>query len=783
MKSRALLLEIECCQTAIASEEGIPTTWATQTLIGIEEVPDGQTLAIDLDTFEPDAGGTQIVTRDLSSLLEHRKTSPRTLTTADASAGDATLNVSDTADFPGLGIAWLGRQAVSYTGKTGTTLTGCTWGALGSEERDVLGGAVVYGYNPTLQDRRCWLYWVDRNNPSSKSLRYQGYITKISHQEGTSHISILSEVKKLIDGAGLRPEYAKGRLVGEMKALGGADIEIAISDPDVPFSSNSGTGWDRSHLKIDDEIIEFKTSNAIVPKSSVDVVSVVSAYRLRVDGEKLFRVGDQFDIEDSGTGEIIGSGKISAITAVPSSTDYYFDYSLTSPSFTITAGDHVRGNYHALIPGYSVQRGAFDTTQAAHEDGAQVDELRVLEGDQLDIFFWLLFSDTGQGTGGAASGKWDILPVGWGLGLPASAIDLDTFAGLADRSEYRQYRFTGPVDLLDLLAWMGMSCNAYLPFGEDGVLRAVVLQDLYPDTTTAYTLDLTTMHEDASWGFDWDSDRVANIWVIRQDYDEQGETRRRATIEIRESIDLVGAKPLPPLQDLGIRSGKSDGVIKAHGYGRLLHRAHPMLRIQIDVRLQESLNLRPGALVTVNLPYIADGQGGQQQTATVFVLQEIAPADSEGKIGMTLIEHAGVANVALIAPAAYVASYIGTDVVIETQANSHFSQSGTEDISHWLAGDYVILWDVSTFGTGTVRSLSTTISAIDVGTRTLTLAAVPTIPGQGWTLAAGDEIRLDKYDTQRDTSPVGGERIDRYAALATGTPPDLDGDPAFVYGV
>lgn len=45
-------------------------------------------------------------------------------------SSDATITVDDTTDFPSSGYLWIGQEKVQYTGKTGTTFTGCTRGLL-----------------------------------------------------------------------------------------------------------------------------------------------------------------------------------------------------------------------------------------------------------------------------------------------------------------------------------------------------------------------------------------------------------------------------------------------------------------------------------------------------------------------------------------------------------------------------------------------------------------------------------------------------------------------------
>lgn len=53
---------------------------------------------------------------------------PLTYLTAGASLPSATLNVRDTTLLPATGTVTIGANTITYTGKTGTTLTGCTGG-------------------------------------------------------------------------------------------------------------------------------------------------------------------------------------------------------------------------------------------------------------------------------------------------------------------------------------------------------------------------------------------------------------------------------------------------------------------------------------------------------------------------------------------------------------------------------------------------------------------------------------------------------------------------------
>jgi len=51
--------------------------------------------------------------------------------TADLASSDPTVTVDDSADLPSSGTVWIGREAVTYTGKTSTSLTTVTRGVAG----------------------------------------------------------------------------------------------------------------------------------------------------------------------------------------------------------------------------------------------------------------------------------------------------------------------------------------------------------------------------------------------------------------------------------------------------------------------------------------------------------------------------------------------------------------------------------------------------------------------------------------------------------------------------
>jgi hypothetical protein len=55
-----------------------------------------------------------------------------TTLSTDCTSSDTTLNVGDTSNFQSAGYAIIESELIQYTGKTGTTLTGCTRGRYGT---------------------------------------------------------------------------------------------------------------------------------------------------------------------------------------------------------------------------------------------------------------------------------------------------------------------------------------------------------------------------------------------------------------------------------------------------------------------------------------------------------------------------------------------------------------------------------------------------------------------------------------------------------------------------
>lgn len=112
----------------IAENKGSPTSTHTfevsgdsQNSVGTDREEDKDRLYNDITVLGYGDGVNQLRSKNFHA------TTNRTYLTADMTEdGTETINVADTTGFPSSGNVWIGCEKVTYTGKTGTTLTGIT---------------------------------------------------------------------------------------------------------------------------------------------------------------------------------------------------------------------------------------------------------------------------------------------------------------------------------------------------------------------------------------------------------------------------------------------------------------------------------------------------------------------------------------------------------------------------------------------------------------------------------------------------------------------------------
>lgn len=118
-----------------------------------------------------------------TAFLASRDAMPFVLLAGDLTSSGTTVTVQSTGQFASSGVLHIGRERITYSGKTGTTFTGCTRGTSGTKARRYfrVHRPRVYGgdYLPTLVGRRVTLWAVRKIAGvwTDPSLIYDGRIS------------------------------------------------------------------------------------------------------------------------------------------------------------------------------------------------------------------------------------------------------------------------------------------------------------------------------------------------------------------------------------------------------------------------------------------------------------------------------------------------------------------------------------------------------------------------------------------------------------------------------
>ena len=228
-----------------------------------------QTVAVDPVTGNFEHGGMGCAFLDLSAQILHGKTSPRCKLTADLPAIDLAMTVDDTSAFPATGTVWVGLEAMTYTGKTATTFTGLTRGALGTtaaaHSQTVSGrGRRVYNFNPVLLGRRVR---ISRWGDIATTRVFTGFIDDVVFDQGRYRIDLINQASRLEETSVGTRTITRATFQGalkplqngqyEFRPLGKADrwnaLELLLASSDAPFTAMPGGS--EIFLKMGSEVI------------------------------------------------------------------------------------------------------------------------------------------------------------------------------------------------------------------------------------------------------------------------------------------------------------------------------------------------------------------------------------------------------------------------------------------------------------------------------------------------------------------------------------------------
>lgn len=770
MIHRGLLVEVEGLPTALCNSNLLtPTAYQ-----GIKEcivaLSPSLSQQVSPDTAQSTLSGATLEVSDFSWAMEGLKTQTTTSLTADLTQTGTTLFVDDTSLLDSSGTVWVGREAIRYLGKTATTLTGVTRGYYRTTASGHQSSATVYATNPYILGRQVWFYWQDYQNPSQSTLRWSGFLESIDWDNGVTTLTCVSPQKLLTDTQVCAPTFSRGTLKTEVADSGVVEMFMEMATAEFRFSSYPLNPKQRPFIRIDSEIIQVRSVSrddiyfqevAATPSVSYEVVCLQPT-RLET--------GDMVDIEDaSGTLKLAGVRVLNVRKSHPSAGQDTITHSGDTTS--LIQGDRLINRYKQRLT--VEQRGMFGTLPTKHEAGAEVQEVRVLQGDQADLLLAFLFSDQGTGTNGPDSGRYDVLPAGWGMGLSSQFVDLQSFDAIRLRSTFRRYLLTEPLSLEEYLTHMAMTTSAVCVWQLDGSLKIKSRGDIYPEqrTTSITNTQLVITNEHGSIpSLTLDGSRIANIAKISANYNVDGQALYTETILDTESIKFFGSRELPGIDDKGIVYVGGVGELTATLEAILIERKNPRPLVSVTVLLDLDTDYQPGDVVTITVSHLPDVKGATgYSNSDFFEVLEVQPSDDTATVALTCLLRRQAERLCRVAPAGRVNSVASLDVQLESRANYGLTTADATDISmapesgedgtepaHWfLNQDKVQLVDASTLTSATPTTASATVTAVDYATATLTLDAVP-----AW-LASGDIIRLDDWDTTK-AGTRSGQRTDRF---------------------
>lgn len=795
MAGYGYLLEIAGLRYALATSSDAPVNFGQTVKEYIfSGAPTSASIRVELVEGTSETGGCTFrcvnISNEISAeFMQGLKRSPRSRLTADFLAGATSCDVEDGSQFTGLTHLYCQGETFEISSISTNTLNVALAGRglFGSEDadhkqRNVIDGAqypYVFGFVPNLKGRRAWLWRYNLRDTSDATITASGYIQNAQwHPDGSIDFSINSMQQKLMESQVLSKPYARGRLLydeaTDIVAVDG--LEVQLDSPDIPFEAPNGNLY-TSYVSLTDdsgnvELVGYRRVKRNHVTEDVIVGSTTTQLDFNSGAISDFRVGDIVEIGNSPVERSQVAAKLNSDTSIRLTGELN-----TAP----TTGTSVTVVSRMLLlpPLIRGGGGVIDMERVAIAGGQRVEEVRVLNDDQIEVFLKLLLSRVGDQTNTSR----DQYPEEWGAGLASSDVDTSAFEDLRERTAGRRYAITGQMSLWDMAQWMMRSMACYIYTARSGKLHARLSRTLYPDDQAALVADVDSIRNNLV-ELDSNEDRIRNQWewgIDRPFLEQSGEPRVLHRMRQQDSIDLYGPRALDALGDPGITL---DSELQALAVGEILWSrvAHVQPRIRFSVGFELAKDIEPGDYIDLTWPYLPDFEGGAGVTNGFFEVIAIVPRDEENAIEIEA-QLVNQGPYGLIAPAARVQGSAGSDVSLQLQSATTLSRSGTEDADHWQEGDTVRLIDYSTLDSATPITATATITAMDYATQTMTLSSVP-----GWLAAddlivPGDWSTWSGRNTSSEISPVGKwQTYHVFAADETASPVAIGSDDPFEYG-
>ena len=647
---------------------------------------------------------------------------------ADHSAAAVTISVSSTAAFAASGDLWVGAECIAYTGKTGTTFTGCTRGSYNSTARALRGGAsngqAIYTSPPSWVGRSVSLvgYFLDASGAGPALAAMQ---TTLGVYEIETAPQYLGDDEWQIDAIDRIDGYlSKGIYVG---------VEEVTTLPAFVLASLSPYVEDRQRmlLNVGDRLRLVGTTANVTPGPAAHIKLGGMGHE-----RNLSRI---VTVEDTDIAGDVGPWWTGAIEVD------------TESAINLYAA-HIQADQREHRDGFRVSSAV---ACAYLRDSADVVALQVLTsrvGDGANGAYDVL-----RGRDGASVvGDPDPDVLDWRIGAAIKAADIDTaaFADVGGGVEMF-YLADEPSTVADFLREFCLLTDSFVMSDAQGRLTVKRMGDVASVSTTIGNGDLVGS---APIRAEYNEDAVYPHVMLECSYDSLGQTyndrvevrdfelaerypTRDETLTIKsKSVFVAGtwsfyswvavpARPLAQVQALLRRWQSDDG-----GRGALV----------IDARVHLDHALTPiGSFASLTASDVPDMEGGTISARRCRV------------IGVEVDWDAGFVDLRLqvsrdskrIAPGATISAVAGNALSLETVA------AGTSAVPEGLfgVGNTVLVWDVS----GSV-SFQTTLSAVTLSAVTLT--ALP-----AFVIQAGVDFLTHGPSTVNDTAPT---LVDSYSPVS-----------------
>lgn len=646
-------------------------------------------------------------------------TTGNTTLASPCAVGDTSLVLTSAAGFPSSGVVYVGLETMTYSAKVGDTLTISQRGAYRSPVEAHPLGKLASPRPYAMKGRRAWYYLAavplvrdagifatvpasfQQPEDADKVLRFTGTLERIrTEQPGLYQLAFLS-MQKMLDRKVLRD-------LRTVRDTGNAGI--TGPDGDEPGVRAAGGPGSAATTFLSDDLELFADSEEFLLRVDDEVLAATrSGASFALTGRGLFSTAPQAHAAGWTGREVCGLARYDAAGTL----EQQFS------KFTSAASAA-----HPLAPDHP-----------------------------LAVFLQFLVS-TGTGLNTVAGQRnYDTLPAGWGVGLDAAMVD---FAGVERAADWVDEVQLGGVladgrpfpDLVrQILSPLGLYAMTTLgelvtvrvnrPPLPDETSRAV-------DSTTRQSLggrgsrgtldsnyDAQVQQVEVRYGWDLVDGKPKRIHVERYTLADQysGGTGREISYDFPllypGDLKVPGAPPARTFDPEGLLLKMKDFFIQRF--------AVPPALIEETVGYS-LLDLEPGDMVTVTdaqLPDPVSGAMGLANRVAQVVGKAVNEADKTIRLTLLLTGYQAGGSYRYIAPALEISSVISS-TVFEVAANAFTDAvSGQTDLE-LLKPDGTLRavftgagpWTVARYGAdGAVLSSSVTVTAVNTGTRRLTVAS------------------------------------------------------------